>query len=203
MVSLEEVIMTFRSIWFCILAICVTCFPAVAEEGIQKNIVSIDPVSMYFGVVAIEYERVLDSSHGVGISVSHNVFGRGKFQDTEWDELVIGLGYKTYHGKHPMRGWHSTVAVQYVQGDYFSTAPSLSRDYGGVPQENHVLNRLEVAVFAEIVYRLRLSKTILISPGFGYRTPFVIDPGQVSGSVEVHPWGGLYVGVHVGIWFQL
>jgi hypothetical protein len=177
-------------------SIFMTCSPLFAGEKNTRNIVSIDPLSLAFKSVLLKYERILSSSNGLGIIVKKNVFGRGRLGHTEWDAFAVGVFYKAYCGKSPLRGPYVEIEGLFGQGDYYSIAPdSYVR---GLQAE--VLGRREITASGAVGYRGRLWR-LLISPYLGYQVPFVLSAGQRRGSVEVDPIGGLVIGIELGISF--
>ena len=153
----------------------------------KRNVIAMDPITLAFNVVSVEYERVLSSEKGLSVGVAGNVFGAGEISDTKFEVFILSVEYKRYTGSNPPKGGWIGVGLAYGIGDYWETDGSDFAD-----------NSAGIAVGGGIGHRF-LIKSFTLSPFVWYQVPFPIGALTTQGDVDQPFFGGLMIGIKLGL----
>ena len=153
----------------------------------KRNVIATNPISLAFNVVNVEYERVFDYKKGVSFGLAGNVFGAGEISDTKFEVFILSVEYKRYAGSNLPKGGWIGVGIAYGIGDYWETDGSDFAD-----------NSAGIAVGGGIGHRF-LIKSFTLSPFLWYQVPFPIGALTTQGDVGQPFFGGLMIGVELGL----
>lgn len=157
---------------------------AVATEGSdvasQKNVVTVNPLGLIFGLWNARYERALGDSAGIGLGLNYWGFGL-----TDWKYSILGgqLDYNFYLEKHALTGWfvgpHLGIQVASISYKWINlitleetndTASSVFVNIGGQGGYRWIWNGgFTLALSGSLGYNAGSSVTIggVTSTGFG------------------------------------
>ena len=84
----------------------------------KRNIITTNPVSIYFNSINISYERLIKDKIGISFEVGGNLLGDGEYSDTKFNITYFIFSYKSYLKKDAPKGLWSGISTGYYVGDY-------------------------------------------------------------------------------------
>lgn len=175
-----------RKVAFVLLLSLVGLTPSLYSQS-KRNVIATNPVYLAFNVVNVVYERVLGSEKGVSFSLAGNAFGAGEISGTKFEVFILSATYKRYTGSNPPKGGWIGVGLAYGIGDYWEVDGSDFAD-----------NSAGIAVGGGIGHRF-LIKAFTLTPFLWYQVPFPIGALTTQGDVDQPFFGGLMIGIELGL----